>query len=168
MVNRLKEYINYRKLLPSQFADAAGWSRSMLSQFTHGVIKSLNNVTISKIHAVYPDLSISWLLFGEGEMILNVDKQENNQQSELKFIDENAIDESDAGFSTKNEQENEPLFLEDDHTPPPYTTTKDILSYQKDIQHTRLVRRITRIMVFYDDNTYECFNQVNKIDGELK
>ena len=69
MVERLKFYIESQGMIASQFADAIGMPRSSFSQLLTGRNKSISDATIGKIHAAFPKLSISWLLFGEGEML---------------------------------------------------------------------------------------------------
>lgn len=52
----------------SQFADNCGIPRPSMSQLLNGRNKRISDDVINKIHAAYPDLSILWLMFGEGEM----------------------------------------------------------------------------------------------------
>lgn len=53
----------------SQFADRCGIPRPTMSQLMNGRNKRISDEVINKIHNAYPDLSILWLMFGEGEMV---------------------------------------------------------------------------------------------------
>lgn len=74
---RLKHLIEELGISNSQFADECNISRPILSQLITGRNKKVSDVILSQIHYTYPRLSISWLLFGEGEMWLD-DKPDDN------------------------------------------------------------------------------------------
>lgn len=65
---RLKGFIESEGLSHSQFADRCGIPRPSLSQILSGRNKKISDVIIGQIHKAYPELSILWLLFGEGPM----------------------------------------------------------------------------------------------------
>ena len=65
---RLKFLIEELGISNSQFADECNISRPTLSQLVTGRNKKVSDVIISQIHKAYPDLSILWLLFGEGDV----------------------------------------------------------------------------------------------------
>lgn len=65
---RLKGFIESEGLSHSQFADRCGIPRPSLSQILSGRNKKISDVIIGQIHKAYPELSILWLLFGEGSM----------------------------------------------------------------------------------------------------
>lgn len=68
---RLKILMEKMGISNSQFADECKISRPTLSQLITGRNKKVSDVIISQIHAAYPNLSVLWLLFGEGEMWVN-------------------------------------------------------------------------------------------------
>lgn len=78
IVSRLKKFISYLKIPVTQFADSCGIPRPTLSQLLNGRNKKVSDELISKIHEVYPSLSVLWLMFGEGDML----HQENIKISE--------------------------------------------------------------------------------------
>ncbi len=55
----------------TQFADTCLIPRPTFSQILSGRNKKISDEVISKIHAGYPRLSMIWLLFGEGVMLLD-------------------------------------------------------------------------------------------------
>lgn len=68
LVNRLKFFLEKNNIAISQFADTCGIPRPTLSQILNGRNKKISDELISKIHSAYPNLSILWLMFGEGSM----------------------------------------------------------------------------------------------------
>lgn len=68
IISRLKQFIESCALSNSQFADKAGIPRPTLSQLVNGRNKSINDLLLRKLHDSFPDLNISWLLFGLGNM----------------------------------------------------------------------------------------------------
>lgn len=69
LVNRLKHYMDSAQVTISQFADRCGIPRPTMSQLMNGRNKRISDEVIGKIHNAFPDLSILWLMFGEGEMV---------------------------------------------------------------------------------------------------
>jgi len=55
----------------SQFADTCDIPRPTLSQLLNGRNKKVSDEVIGKIHRAYPTLNVMWLMFGDGEMLLN-------------------------------------------------------------------------------------------------
>lgn len=70
IVTRIKYYMNSQNIGSSQFADACDIPRPTLSQILNGRNKKISDEIIRKIHQAYPDLSMLWLMFGEGEMLV--------------------------------------------------------------------------------------------------
>lgn len=68
---RLKFLIQNLGITNSVFADNCGIARASLSQLLTGRNKKISDVIIGQIHQAYPNVSIMWLLFGEGDMWLN-------------------------------------------------------------------------------------------------
>lgn len=83
IVSRLIAFKNWTNLTSSQFADKARIPRPTLSQFINGRNKRLSDDLISKLHLAFPELNVLWLLFGQGEMLLN----QNIQFSEPQIDD---------------------------------------------------------------------------------
>lgn len=68
---RLKLFIETEGLTYSQFADTCGIPRPSLSQLLTGRNKKISDILVGQIHKSFPQLSIMWLLFGEGNMLVN-------------------------------------------------------------------------------------------------
>lgn len=69
LVSRLKQYLTSRGISITQFADECDIPRPTASQLLAGRNKKVSDEIIGKIHYTYPDLSVSWLMFGEGNMV---------------------------------------------------------------------------------------------------
>ncbi|WP_295728049.1 helix-turn-helix transcriptional regulator [uncultured Muribaculum sp.] len=69
IATRLKEFIDYSGLQSTQFADACGIPRPSFSQLLRGRNRKVSDEVITKIHESFPQLSVLWLMFGEGDML---------------------------------------------------------------------------------------------------
>lgn len=73
MEERIKKFMEYKGISPSELADSIGVQRSNV---TH-VLKNRNKPSfqfIEKMLQVYPELNAKWLLLGTGSMIENAPK----------------------------------------------------------------------------------------------
>lgn len=71
VVSRLKYFMDSSGLTISQFADTCNIPRPTMSQLISGRNKRISNEIFDKIHNGFPNLSILWLMFGEGQMLVN-------------------------------------------------------------------------------------------------
>ncbi|MDE6179447.1 MAG: hypothetical protein K2F86_09795 [Duncaniella sp.] len=69
-VSRLKLYLDSRQISVTQFADECRIPRPTASQLLAGRNKKVSDEIIGKIHQCYPEVSVVWLMFGEGEMLI--------------------------------------------------------------------------------------------------
>lgn len=69
---RLKGFIDSQGLSHSQFSDRCGIPRPSLSQILSGRNKKVSDVIVGQIHRAFPQLSVLWLLFGEGPMLTSL------------------------------------------------------------------------------------------------
>jgi transcriptional regulator with XRE-family HTH domain len=67
MVDRIREILGKYELSPTQFADAIGTARPIISHILSGRNKPSLEV-VQKITAAFPDISLPWLLSGVGTM----------------------------------------------------------------------------------------------------
>lgn len=214
LVSRLKQYLDSRQISVTQFADECSIPRPTGSQLLAGRNKKVSDEIISKIHLAYPDLSIVWLMFGEGDMVTNANIKTSEPQnsdnqplqpSELNINQEfttssgfaNTISENESeknsdvvssgfGFPTDIHQPSVPSNPTEtvpgntfSFTPNPSTSPLDFQPTQatqpngpqpdssysastekKDSSITFTPgkgKRVTGIVVYYDDSTYESF-----------
>ena len=77
--DRLKEYLEYKKIAVSRAENECGLSSSLLSKALPNPEKgqegkSIGSDNLEKILSKYTDLSSEWLLRGEGSMLVSDDK----------------------------------------------------------------------------------------------
>jgi transcriptional regulator with XRE-family HTH domain len=68
MVERIRQILQNKQLSPTQFADALGLARPIISHILSGRNKPSLEV-VQKIIAAFPELSLPWLLSGQGPML---------------------------------------------------------------------------------------------------
>lgn len=64
---RIKEFIEYKKISQRSFEQESGLSNG----YVNNISNSISHKKIEGISKAFPELNISWLLLGEGEMIKN-------------------------------------------------------------------------------------------------
>lgn len=154
---RLKAIIEALGLTDSQFADKCEISRSTLSLLLSGKNKKVSDVLLSQIHDTYPDVSILWLLFGEGQMFSSSEKEEKKSDS----LSENQI------FNTKAPKDEEQLNLV--NVKQLENIIQEVVNKSFDTSFNSLEkfvlknsestnpRKVSKITVYYDDFTFETF-----------
>ena len=88
---RLKGFIEQSGLTYSQFADKCGIPRPSLSQIISGRNKKISDVIVGQIHQAFPELSVLWLLFGEGSMIAKSEPCEDTVHNDVEITNENSL-----------------------------------------------------------------------------
>lgn len=168
IVTRLKQFMMALNIANSQFADTCRIPRPTISQILNGRNKKISDELISKIHEAYPQLSVMWLMFGEGSMLVD----SKITMSEPKIGD--SID-----FGTKEDVKNESIMQELDFDNPiedqNSMLSKSVNSVQKleyketnpsmsnviaqtdQISVKSNAKKVIEIRVFYNDNSYEIF-----------
>lgn len=158
MEDRIKKFMDYKGISPSELADTIGVQRSNV---TH-VLKGRNKPSfqfIEKMLQIYPELNPRWLLVGIGNMIegqmkqktlfdqnygLDIPKSEVKVDPDAKPLPENISDnvKTERNFSEKKEEANQQNFEEKSLTTQNFTFEKPI----------------ERIIVFYNDQTFKVYN----------
>lgn len=96
VVSRLKYFMDSSGLTISQFADTCNIPRPTMSQLISGRNKRISNEIFDKIHNGFPNLSILWLMFGEGQMLVNENIEISEPQNAIldnDLVAERADDE---------------------------------------------------------------------------
>lgn len=177
---RLKGFIDSMGLTYSQFADECGIPRPSLSQLLSGRNKKISDVLVGQIHKAYPELSVLWLLFGEGPMIS--DNLQPSSASSTPGDDSarpnNNFNGNSSRFGSNNENDNlknsgnlsdvennenvRALNMGDSEGQMADNRLVEALSSIKDLQlqieeFKKSARKVTQITVYYDDSTFETF-----------
>ena len=164
MKDRIKQIIDHEQLAPSSFADKLQLGRAVVSHILNGRNNpSLDVVTriLTKLDYINPD----WLITGTGDMYKpgygkNPDTspqpiQSNNvfQNSQPDLFSQNPISVPDNTQKTEYCKE---IVVEQPQMKAEDTENKTII-YQKAPE-----RKVSKIIIYYSDNTFETFNADNK------
>ena len=165
IVSRLKAFLEQNKISNSVFADNCGIPRPTLSQLLNGRNKKVSDELIAKIHTAYPQLSITWLMFGEGTMIdfgPNAKSAANSRESKPfeNYVEQTATGSSakkttiDFGSDEENTQSPElPLFGPSDEAQP--SASKVNADFARALADPS--KTIEKIIIFYSDKSFDQF-----------
>lgn len=133
MNTRLKQFLSAENITQAQLADNLNVVRASVSH----ILSGRNNPGYDFIKALmekYPKLNIEWLIFGKGKMY-----KESPAETLLQFDEVPEIPSVKHETEPKEEIEQPNLFNSIDNTPQRIVTQ----------------RKITKIIVFFDDDTYQ-------------
>ena len=148
MQDRLKQFLAMENLTPARFAEVMGIQRSGISHLLAGRNKPSFEF-IQKMMTAYPDLNIEWLILGKGRPYKSDAKQPSLPAETLlltDFPEEETPSETDL-FS--DYQNFEPQKEANQPAENPKMAAETIAPLPKSN------KRISRIIVFYNDGTYE-------------
>lgn len=161
MAIRLKGFIDSQGLTNSQFADQCGIPRPSLSQIISGRNKKISDIIVGQIHSAFPMLSVLWLLFGEGEMIVTPlsDHAEGvgepdlfSGASDLAYIGSQQEKYANVSALTQVQNISKNAVNKDD------IYEQRNAELQREIEKMRKnPRKVSHITVYYDDSTFETF-----------
>ena len=168
IASRLKKFLDASGIQYSQFADTCGIPRPSLSQLLNGRNKKVSNEVIEKIHKAYPSLSVSWLMFGEGDMgnVANMrfsepQKAQNDDGEASLFADNEIFDDSDSLFTNEHTKEPDNFKAEKIPSPVPVmphdSSQNDNTRAESMSFNMNKARKVVSIMVFYSDNSFDTF-----------
>lgn len=176
VAERLKTFIEMKGLSYSQFADTCGIPRPSLSQFLTGRNKKMSDLMVGQIHNMFPELSIVWLLFGEGpiENWREGLKSENNITMGSIFENESIEEEK-----PRNSESKKIVFSHEESRRDEISKSRELKNYIEESQLSELKieklqskikelqsqienlkknpRKVNHITVYYDDSTFETF-----------
>lgn len=157
VATRLKSIISSLGLSDSQFADRCGISRPTLSLLLSGKNKKISDIMLAQIHEAFPEVSILWLLFGEGEMF----KKENHSSEIGSQGDENPLyqenyrgEEEQLNLINVKQLEN---IIKDVVNKSFEASKLDMENLVLKISEPTSLRKASKITVYYDDSTFESF-----------
>lgn len=154
---RIKSVISALGLSDSQFADRCSISRPTLSLLLAGKNKKISDVMLSQIHEAFPQVSILWLLFGEGEMFKKENSEISDTESEpenSKFPDKSTYDEEQLNLVSLKQLEK---VIQDVVNKSFESSQSTLENLVLKIQQSEIIRKANKITVYYDDSTFETF-----------
>ena len=139
MINRLRQIASHYSLSPAAFADQVGVSRPVISHiFSERNKPSLE--VIQKIGLAFPELDLTWLLYGDGQMLKTMAKE---------------VERSDAKAQVPEKQIQEEISVEE--KPLPEKTTIQSKAPENQALVDIPQKRVVKIVFFYADNTFQEF-----------
>ncbi|WP_210095861.1 helix-turn-helix domain-containing protein [Parabacteroides goldsteinii] len=146
MKERILAVMEHEGLTPSKFAEAIGIQRSAMSH----IISGRNNPSLDvliKILERFTYVDSDWLLFGKGTMMREHVLTEPNLFTNTTIIPSNVQDS--------------PEYRKEIRVETPVNTTKQPVIEQIVCQD-KPSRNVSKIMIFYSDNTFETFTPRKK------
>lgn len=158
IATRLKLFFEFQGLSNSQFADSCGIPRPTLSQIITGRNKKISDKLVGQIHAAYPSLSVMWLLFGEGEMMVQDatmhDVQGESDASEVNLPSESIASVENVKETAVNSASNSRIYPINQGVRP---VDQQAALRLKIAETPPVTKKISHITVYYDDSTFETF-----------
>lgn len=152
IVSRIKTFLSLNGIAYSIFADKCDIPRPTLSQLLNGRNKKISNEVLDKIHVAYPELSMMWLMFGEGEMMNEIGKNITNLQSSIFDENEEFNEDIESDDIKQNHVQDANPVVE-----ALQSLSMNMVKTQDKSGSSENEKRIVNIMVFYSDNSFESF-----------
>lgn len=162
---RLKLFIDSINVPSTQVADLCNIPRPSFSLLLSGRNQKVSDVMIRKIHKAYPELSVMWLMFGEGPMLNSEQKtqgamegeDETTPQDSQKIDDSSISGQASTGYSYLNGL-TQPQNSPNNNKYQQLEENKKILELQLQLDKMQKnPRRVAQITIYYDDSTFETF-----------
>ena len=161
MKDRVRKIMEHFHLTQMQFANELAVAPATISNIYKGKTAPTNNL-VQAIHQAYPSVSINWLLFGEGDMLLPL----SGDGSATMEIPQD--DTPLPAFANESEPSlfdmSEPAIAKRPTMTPKVQQTSSETQILEAIAELKTLncfdkkaRKIKEIRVFYDDGTYESF-----------
>ena len=183
MQHRIRKIMEMHDEIQQTFSAKLGISPATLSSIFKGRTRPTSNL-VEAIHKQYPDISVSWLMFGEGEMFANPNSVDKDSKSDTDVVDvkqgeSNQMEthrigspedvEADpkktnlsTGISARaSKRESASRTIDANGQVIPHLTSQMVEMLLAKNQDKRQ-RQITEIRIFFDDDTYEVFSGNNK------
>ena len=157
MKDRIRQLMDELQMTQQDFAAKLSISPASLSSLFTGRTNPTNN-HVQAVHRAFPEVSVNWLLFGEGEMLVSTDA---------------ALGNSLSGFQSGGEVLHEsPVAVEGAGSPPSVGLSsrlrggRDVSMRSEpslfDKEAPAPARKVKEIRIFYSDGTYESFGPAAK------
>lgn len=170
MKERIRAVMEYAGMTQQEFAARLGISPASLSSIFTGRTNPTNNHVMA-IHHAFPEINVSWLLFGEGEMLVSTphtsggNGAEDNGESTMEPEAPAAINKVGESPSLFDEEAlrsplQSPALVRqnyDRRREQPVSSRSFDRPFEMGINIDKKCRKVKEIRVFFDDGTYESF-----------
>lgn len=145
MNNRIKRFMDYKRLSPSELADAIGVQRSNITHVLQGRNKP-GFQFINKMLETFPEINAKWLMTGEEEMLMSGHEEKKTGEKRVDLFSNivppvNISQDEQTGKKIRTEQD-----AGDSGQPMP-EILKSVFSDDS--------KKIESIVVFYSDQTFK-------------
>lgn len=171
MKERIRTVMDYAQMTQQDFAARLGISPASLSSIFTGRTNP-SQKQVMAIHHAFPEINISWLMFGEGEMIVSSSTPSPHEASSKKdaapVSEMSAAPKMPRSLFDQDPMTSSPVVADHPHFPQPAqrenanTYRQNLASLQITKNIDKPSRKIKEIRVFFDDGTYESFVPSNK------
>ena len=164
MKDRIRQIMDNERLSPSEFADKLQIGRAVISHILNGRNNpSLDVVTriLGKMNYINSD----WLLSGTGEMYKHEKEQQDSSSSQKNVPNNNFHSGSFDLFAQTNKNQAVPTEKEEYRKETIVESPKTIVetTENKQVIYEKLPeRKVSKIIIYYSDNTFETFNSDNR------
>jgi transcriptional regulator with XRE-family HTH domain len=150
---RLQQFLSAENITQAQFADEIGVARASVSHILAGRNKPGFDF-IANMSRHYPFVNLEWLINGKGKMY----KDGRTEPEPAALPDDGRLFEPEERKVVAPAPEPEPEVAQE---MPPQIINKEIVKpEQPKVKVQQSNRKIVRIVVFYDDNSYQELQEV--------
>lgn len=155
MNTRLQQFLAAENISQAQLADSLNVARAGVSHILAGRNKPSYDF-LTSLMLKFPRLNLEWLMFGKGKMykdavepVVNTPAPKRHEESELLFADMDLYDEPTDNPIT-GEFSSTGVQTQENPNPLP-----KIIDLDKKVQSTVLQRNVKKIIILFDDGTYQ-------------
>jgi transcriptional regulator with XRE-family HTH domain len=148
MHDRLKQFLTMENLSPARFAEVMGIQRSGISHLLAGRNKPSFEF-LQRMMTAYPDVNYEWLILGKGRPYKSDRPMPEKNENPSLFTEQ---DTSDTDFESELLPEDQ-MIESQKQASQPAENRKFAEESAADLP--LLPRKIARIIVFFNDGTYE-------------
>ena len=143
LIDRIMNILELKGLNLSFFAGQVGVSKSALSHILKNKRNNPSLDMLKKILEKYGDINSNWLIFGEGTML-----KSEKPIIQTSLFNEDVIESPKETIKQEYSTEKQVKLPTEPIKPP---IIEEIKPQKND------TKKVSKIMIFYNDNTFECF-----------
>lgn len=170
MKDRIRQLMLDKGMSQKTFASELCIAEATLSGIFNGRTRP-TNLTVNAIHERFPDVNISWLMFGEGEMYVSAPGEKHGGENSVG-TPKSTNPDGDLFSITNSSTGMQNVGMQMHDTNMPMSNGAQILSAGVEAVNPQAMppkiqyiekyidkpqRKITEIRIFFDDGTYETF-----------
>lgn len=161
MKDRIKLIMDNEHLTPSAFADKLQLGRAVISHILNGRNNPSLDV-VSRILSKMDYIDSDWLLTGNGKMYKTDNREKSHISTSTILVNSNLHpDLFSLNEISQLSDKPEPEYRKEIIVEKPQKVEEDIVK-QSVIYQKAPERKVTKIIIYYSDNTFETFNADNK------